>query len=105
MTNHGLHPDVIRRLRSHLVRPKDEQPKRKRRPSAEWDAAPVVSLPRVLCPHCGAEGHKPHKTLANGDGTATLKCVCRTCGGLFKIVRESTPDYGLFVSWPDTLQT
>jgi len=68
-------------------------------PRVDWIAAPVIIVPRVSCPFCGAEGYDKTRTLNGGDGSLTKLCTCRGCGAHYKICEE-TPDSGLEVIWP-----
>ena len=84
--------------------PSTADPPRRRRPSAEWEAAPVVTVFRACCPHCRSESYKADKTKNIGDDIRMLHAVCRTCGKPFKINREPMPELGEFILWPVTIR-
>ena len=68
-----------------------------------WSDCPAVSIPIPRCPHCGHHGHISIRSMpTEGDGSKTLRVVCRRCSGRYLIVSEpdeaesfdSLPSYG-----------
>lgn len=62
-----------------------------------WADAPVLSVVRAHCVHCGSEDLYVTKSENNGDGSVTRKAVCKECSGLTKICVEM-PESGNFSS-------
>lgn len=60
-----------------------------------WSDAPAVFVVAPACPTCGNRQWRSIRSEDNGDGSKTLRVVCRRCSARFKIVTEpGLPDYG-----------
>ena len=60
-----------------------------------WSDAKCVYVLRPACPECFHHKYIPFRSEAAGDGSTTLKALCKGCGCRFKIVRERMmPEYG-----------
>ncbi len=72
-----------------MSRPR-RQPKRapRRRKRVDWAEAPVVYVTRARCYFCGERDYTCVRSAANGDGSNTIKAICKACGGEFKITEE-----------------
>lgn len=56
---------------------------------SSWRSVPVVHVPRPRCPACGTpEYPRLVRSVANGDGSQTRRCVCRHCGQRFVLVMD-----------------
>lgn len=65
-----------------------------------WHAAPAIVTVKPICPHCRSDaGHDRIRTDRRHDGGCSRRCVCRSCGGAYRIVEEF-PGPGDFALWP-----
>ena len=59
----------------------------------DWHDLPIVFVTLPTCPACGSARYIGTRSEANGDGSTTIKAVCRACSQPFKICRE-LPEIG-----------
>lgn len=50
---------------------------------------PLIYVPAVVCPHCGATRHETTASHRESDGSRLARKRCKACGGSFAILEEN----------------